>query len=620
MQIEVGLFLGMVLQRNTKGVCDVEFFGETPATGRVQLRVNKACGLTRRAGWATVGKAARGRFAGRLAGLRAGGPYDIELRVVGRGGQLAAQARVSDVLVGDVWLAAGQSNMQGIGQSGNRLPDDPLVRAFYMNDRWAIAREPLHNMWEAIDRVHLDISGGKLPTKPGPGTMISPGVSFAQEMRRLTGVPQGIIACAHGGTSMAQWDPSLAKLGPKSLYGAMLRRLTKNGSKVAGMIWYQGESETNQQNAPLFTQRVKKFIRALRRDCRDAALPVAMVQIGRVVGTLAGQRYWNRIQNEQQLLPRVIERLAIVPAIDLRMSDFIHVSGDEQYRLGVRMAQAMAALKGVPGSGMVPIEVKKVQLRTDPISTNADIVVEFANVAGKLHSPGRAVGFSVVAQQTEEHCIFDTQLEGDKVILKTCMPVNQLNGKSVHYGFGVNPSCNITDEAERSLPVFGPVMFGRPRAMMPFVRQVRVSELLPTGPVEEVQLPKVELKPRTFDADFMNRQEEFGAIREDRLVYFVSDLECSEAMRLAVCLGYDGPVKVWVDGREAFVDPKGTNPAIIDAAKIGFDATPGHHHVIVALNSHKGMAWGIYLRFERMDVSRALLEQSPDQIVLPTFL
>jgi hypothetical protein len=97
----------------------------------------------------------------------------------------------------------------------------------------------------------------------------------------------------------------------------------------------------------LFTQRVKKFIRALRRDCRDATLPVVMVQIGRVVGTLAGQREWNRIQNAQRLLPSVIERLAIVPAIDLRMSDFIHISGDEQYRLGVRMAQAMAALKGV---------------------------------------------------------------------------------------------------------------------------------------------------------------------------------------------------------------------------------------------------------------------------------
>jgi sialate O-acetylesterase len=186
----------------------------------------------------TVGKAARGRFVGRLTGLPAGGPYEVELRIVGRDGQAAAQAKVSDVLVGDVWLAAGQSNMQGIGQSDNRLPDDPLVRAFYMNDRWATAREPLHNMWEAIDAVHRDISGGMLPAKAAPGTMISPGVSFAQEMRRRTGVPQGVVACAHGGTTMSQWDPSLAKLGPRSLYGAMMRRLAKNGDTVAGMIWY----------------------------------------------------------------------------------------------------------------------------------------------------------------------------------------------------------------------------------------------------------------------------------------------------------------------------------------------------------------------------------------------
>ncbi len=617
MEIEIGLFSGMVLQRNRHGVCDVEFSGKTPATGLVQLRAGRP-GAARPAGWATVGKAARGRFAGKLAGLKAGGPYEVQLRIVGEGGQ-AAQTKVSGVLVGDVWLAAGQSNMQGIGQSNNRLPDDPLVRAFYMDDRWALAREPLHNMWDAIDQVHLDLSGGSLGTKPAPGTMISPGVSFAQEMRRRTGVPQGVIACAHGGTSMPQWDPSLAKLGTKSLYGAMMRRFVKNGSRVAGMIWYQGESDATQQAAPLFAQRVKNFVRALRRDCRDAALPVVMVQIGRVAGfALAGQKGWNRIQNEQRLLPRTIKHLAIVPAIDLRLSDLIHISGDEQYRLGVRLGQAMAAIKRLPRGGLLPIELKTSRLRTDPASGNADIVVEFANVAGKLRSTGRPMGFSLNAGQAGENCIYDTRLDGNKVVLKICSPSREIGGKSLHYGFGLDPSCNITDEADRSLPVFGPIMVGRQRAMMPFVRNVRISAMLPTGPIEEVQLPAVTLAPRAFETEFLDLHAELETIREDRLVYFVSEFQCSQPMKLAACLGYDGPVKAWVDGCEMFVDPNGTNPAIIDKQKIKFDAAPGRHQVVVALNSHKGLAWGIYLRFERLDVSRAMLAKSPDQVVLPT--
>ena len=71
-------------------------------------------------------------------------------------------------------------------------------------------------------------------------------------MHRVTGIPQGIIACADGGTSMQQWDPARKSEGGKSLYGATLRRVQKNGGKVAGVIWYQGESDADPTNAPLY--------------------------------------------------------------------------------------------------------------------------------------------------------------------------------------------------------------------------------------------------------------------------------------------------------------------------------------------------------------------------------
>jgi len=177
--------------------------------------------------------------------------------------QEAVASTVEDVLVGDVWILAGQSNMQGVGLLKHRLPPVDAVRAFYMDDRWAPAEDPIHNLDAAVDSVHVELSGGTRP-QPARFTGVGPGVAFGQDMFEATGVPQGLIACAHGGTSMEQWDPALKRLGSRSLYGAMLRRFQKNGSRVAGVVWYQGESDANAEAAPHYTRRMKRLVRAMR--------------------------------------------------------------------------------------------------------------------------------------------------------------------------------------------------------------------------------------------------------------------------------------------------------------------------------------------------------------------
>ena len=88
-----------------------------------------------------------------------------------------------------------------------------------------------------------------------------------------------------------------------------------------------------------------------------------------------------------------------------------------------------------------------------------------------------------------------------------------------------------------------------------------------------------------------------------------SKLEVPQAMKLKLCLGYDGPVKAWIDGKEVFHDPKGTNPAWEDRAKVPFDPAPGTHDVLVALGSNQCNAWGIFLRFERLDVTKKQIAQ-----------
>jgi sialate O-acetylesterase len=618
MKIQAGLFSHMVLQRNRRNVSEAEFSGPCAGTGPVTATV-KSNGrtLTGFAG-VRVGKAARGKMSGCLKGVPAGGPYDITLKA---GEDSLA---VCDVLVGDVWLLGGQSNMQGCGLfPKKRLPADPAVRAFFMDDRWAVAKDPIHNMWACVDPVHVDLCGAR-PAKPPADWGVCPGPAFGLAMTRYTGVPQGLIACGHGGTSMAQWDPGRKAEGGKSLYGALVRRLRKNGGRVAGMIWYQGCSDANAQAAPVYTKRMQELVAALRRDCRDRALPVAIVQIARVIGWPAESAApWNSIQDQQRRLPLAIKNLTTVPAIDLPLDDGIHISGEGHTVLGGRLAQAMQVLRGDRKAGLPPIALKSSAIENKRGLGVA--VVEYANVAGRLTSGGRPVGFTLVTQAgTSNH--FDIQLEGTRVRVRSNLSPARLGEASLYYGYGTDPVCNIVDEAGRALPVMGPVSLGKPRAVTPLVRELRVSAYQPgAGKLDKLGYPAslktLKMATRRFPSVFCDLHQEIaqhGGL--DEVVWFACRFSCPEAMRLAILFGYDGPIKAWINGRKVFHDPKGTNPAIPDKGKAVMKAAKGEHEVLMALGTNKGAAWGIHLGFERLDVSKALVLKGPEHYVLPTLL
>lgn len=460
MQILSGLFDHMVLQRDpATNRSDSPVRGTTTTTtaqsgAEIFVRVNGKA-------WMRVARASsHGEFQFRLAGLRKGGPHVIELEA--REGKKRVDAlTVKDVLVGDVWLAAGQSNMQGIGLLKYAEKPQPLVRAFYPDDRWAVARDPIHQLSLAVDSIHHAFGEHDRRTTIGTG----PAVAFAVEMHRLSaGVPQGIIACAHGGTNMDQWDPALRDQGGASLYGAMVRRLRKNGDRVAGMIWYQGESDTlDEAKARAYTEKMKQFVRAIRRDARSPGLPIAAVQISKT--SCADYPCWNDVQEQQRLLPRIIRRLAVVPAIDLRLDDTIHIGGTDNNRLGRRLARAMMRLTGPDRRGRAikpPIELRRVRIQPDPVHPFANLIVEFDNVEGKLIAPGggRATGFAIHPADPPTWSIYDVELRGNQVILRLPHNMAEIQGKSLHYGPGHNPFCNITDESDRSLPAFGPVRLG----------------------------------------------------------------------------------------------------------------------------------------------------------------
>lgn len=626
MRILTGLFEHGVLQRNARNVSEAVFTGETESAGDLLVTVRRGSATVKGLGGKKIGKVARGGFEATLAGVPTGGPYAVELSIVGKDGKPADKLIIKDVLVGDVWIAAGQSNMQGCGLYVHRAKPSNMVRAFYMDDRWDIAEDPIHNLEIAVDPVH---NGGNRVDRAVIGTGgVGPSVAFAKDMHRRTGVPQGVIACAHGGTSMSQWDPALLERGGGSLYGASIRRLRKNGGKTAGVIWYQGESDCNESAGAVYFDRMVELVKCFRRDAKDKALPFVAVQLGRVAGW--EDTSWNRVQDAQRRLMDAIAHYSITPAVDLRLDDIIHISGEDMERLGLRLAYAMDVLRRGEKAGKPPITFRKIRLETHPRQGTLVVVLEFDHVVGRLRvsKNDRPVGF-VIGDPKPMKIVWDIELHGNEVKLNTNFARAALGNKVVYFGFGTNPICNITDEADRLIPVMGPVQIGEQRAVTSPVTAIDAAfpiDITPESGSDRVlnglKLPEnldgLPWKRHESAGPMIDLHNEYEAFKpRDFITYFRTQFEAPEAMKLSVILGYDGPVKLWVDGKELFHDPHGNNPAWDDRAKVPFKATAGSHDIVIALASNATKAWGIFLRLERTDVTPAQIKLGPEAYKLP---
>lgn len=632
MHIHTGLFDHCVLQRDFKSNASAaRITGDSPVHGIIEARVtmtpsNKSAkpSAVRGFNWVAISKASPSGFEATLKGVPCGGPYDIALRIKGKDGKPHGETTVRDVLVGDVWIAAGQSNMQGCGRIVDRDTPHPLVRAFYMDDHWEVAEDPLHQLDIAVDSFH---NGGNRKEKPGATLNgVGPSIPFAKHMHQYTGIPQGILACAHGGTSMEQWSPVHKEKGGASLYGASIRRFHKNGGKIAGIIWYQGESDSWGPAAEQYTDNMKALIGAYRKDFSAPALPFVLVQLSRHVVENTNNPGWNSIQDQQRRLPDIIKNVSTVPAVDLSLDDTIHISGVANLTLGRRLAEAMHTLRGGKGAMKPPISLKSI--KAGPSVSNphiTDITVEFDHVEGELTSGiSRPVGFTVFDNGPRPSA-YDVRVSGKTAVVRTDIRASDLEGKSLSYGWGTNPVCNIVDSAGRSIPVFGPTPLFKPRALTPFVQKWRVS--LPqasAGKLGSLALPDINsLTWRTIDfpARMADMHLEIEKLPDaDPLYFFATAIECAEPMKLVANFGYDGPVKLWIDGKELFHDPNGTNPAVEDAKKVKFDASIGRHEVVIGFGTNNRRAWGVFLRFDRADVTPAQLKQGAGAYKLPTLV
>lgn len=138
-----------------------------------------------------------GRFLLILPPMQAGTDYELTLT------DGETSYTYTDVAIGDVYLAGGQSNMElelrnaDEGAELVRTHNDPLLRSFY------VQKQPF--MGEDFLRIERECSSWKL-CQPGEiGEVSAVAYFFALKVRKEQNVPVGIIGCNWGGTSAACW-------------------------------------------------------------------------------------------------------------------------------------------------------------------------------------------------------------------------------------------------------------------------------------------------------------------------------------------------------------------------------------------------------------------------------
>lgn len=409
--------------------------------------------------WQEV-KLQNGSFSGSFADVPVGGPYAVEFRVRDKD-SLPRVHRMPGILVGDLWIMAGQSNMEGCGSLINLEPPSRNVNAFYFGDYWQTAKDPLCWFNEAIEPVHWSTENAeeraaaakeeRLFRNCGAGM----GVRFGKDMYSATGVPVGLIVCPHGGTSLAQWSPKLKDKDEESLYGAMLRRVRLAGGKVTGCLWYQGESDAEGTHWKGYKKLTRELIESLRADLEQPGMPFIYAQLApyRIWGLseypLPG---WNIVQNDQLLLEGEIDNVAFAAAIDSTLSDPIHIDAISQRRLGARFAKL--ARKLVFGEHMeVGPRPGKIEFMDD---SRQAIRVNYDSVNGSL-VPFRDIRGFLVEKEDVPIAITQSKRgkDGKSVIIKLREPAPE--DANLWYGRGLFPVVNLMDRTGFPAPAFGPV-------------------------------------------------------------------------------------------------------------------------------------------------------------------
>ena len=432
----------------------------------------------------TVTAAATGRWSVYLKPGAAGGPFELSVtEVPAMGGDtkptVPQTITLSDVLVGDVWVASGQSNMEfAMRQAATAdadLPhaDNPQIRLLMVKKK--ASEYPLDN---------FETEGWAVSSPESAKNFSAVGWYFARDIAQREHVPVGVIDSTWGGTVADTWtreatlgaDAALAPVfvqwgkmteketdallrdqdeqrqraeakaagkpepqfpwhatllswGPGMLWNGMIAPLTP--FPIRGVIWYQGESNSALARAPLYQRVFSTMIEDWRHQWGEGDFPFLFVQISNFKSNETED--WAELR-EQQLKTLALRNTAMAVTIDIGNPDNVHPT--DKVDVGLRLARAARALsygESVAYTGPV--------FRQATPEGNAIRVWFDHQSKGLTAKGGELTGFEV-AGADGKFVAATAKINGETIVVSSDAVAAPLQ---VRYGWANSPQCNLFD-------------------------------------------------------------------------------------------------------------------------------------------------------------------------------
>jgi sialate O-acetylesterase len=428
----------------------------------------------------SVTAGALGRWSVYLTPGAAGGPFQMTVRGASGAGAEAAAAQtivLDDVLVGDVWVASGQSNMEfalsGAATAAQDLPHaaNPHIRLLmvkkvaseYPRDNadtegWAVSSPETAKEFSAVawyfardieqrEKVPVGVIdstwGGTVAeswtrlTALGQDAALAP--LFVSRGKMTEGEEDALLAAKDEERQRAEakaqgkpepkfpWHPQLASWGPGLLWNGMIAPLTP--FPICGVIWYQGESNSALERWPLYNRIFRTLIEDWRRQWGVGDFPFLYAQISNFKSGPGED--WAELR-EQQLKTLELTNTAMAVTIDIGDPNNVHPKN--KLDVGLRLALAARALSyGEDVSYSGPIY-------RQATPEGSALRVWFSHHAkGLMAKGGEVTGFEV-AGADGKFVPAKARIEGNTVVASSDAVAEPV---SVRYGWANSPQCNL---------------------------------------------------------------------------------------------------------------------------------------------------------------------------------
>jgi sialate O-acetylesterase len=349
----------------------------------------------------------QGKWKLSLTTPKAGGPFTIEVT------QGKEKVVVKNVLIGEVWLCSGQSNMEMPlkGFPGQPVKNGNEVIVHSTNNNIRLITVPRATVLEPKD----DFEGKwEMASPKSTANFSATAWYFGSLLQEVLNVPVGLIHVSYGGSSMEAWmnqemlkDFASAKIPttkeelakdpnrvPTTLFNGMLSPVIGYGIK--GCIWYQGES--NYERASEYTALMQKMVSSWRGLWNQGDFPFYYVQIAPFNYTQFHpkdylEKYNSAYLREAQLkASMVIPNSAMAVLMDIGEENSIHPMDKEKG--GSRLAYlALAKTYGLEGFEFESPKYKAMEIKENSVTVSFDDAPNGITAYGK-----EVTGFEIAGE------------------------------------------------------------------------------------------------------------------------------------------------------------------------------------------------------------------------------